>query len=148
MLWLGAEHLERYCQSMARRYAILDDNQRLLERRIEELKGLLPGLIASRMCAAMVIGSVAEGRARDESDLDLLLVLRQGAPRRSDYGWWDREVLPRLGALADRRFSVQPVIIGRDSLATKEPHLRRAMKTGVVLWDPGGLFDDEPRLGA
>jgi hypothetical protein len=133
---------------MGRRYAILDDNQRLLEQRIVVLRELLPSLIAGRACAAMVIGSVAEGRARDESDLDLLLVLCEGSPRRSDYDWWDREVLPHLAPIANGRFTIQPVIVGRASLATTEPHLRRAMATGIVLWDPRSLFDDESRLGA
>jgi predicted nucleotidyltransferase len=132
---------------MERRYAILDDNQRLLEQRLASLKELLPPLIAGRACAAMVIGSVAQGTARDESDIDLLLVLRQGDPERSDYDWWDHEVLPHLGSLANRRFTVQPVIVGRPSLATGEPNLRRAMKIGIVLWDPDGIFHDQSRPG-
>jgi predicted nucleotidyltransferase len=55
---------------MGRRYAILDDNQQLLERRLAALKAQLPPRIAARACAALVIGSVAEGRARDDSDVD------------------------------------------------------------------------------
>jgi predicted nucleotidyltransferase len=133
---------------MGRRYAILEDNQRLIEQRIVLLKDLLPALISDRVCAAMVIGSVAEGRARDESDLDLLLVLREGTARRSDYDWWDLEVLPGLDSVAQGRFPIQPVIIGRKSLTTREPHLRRAMEVGLVLWDPDHRFDDESRLGA
>ena len=72
-------------RAVARRLAILDDNQALLERRLARLAPALPGLVAQRVCAAMVIGSVAEGRARDGSDIDLLLVLARGTPRRQDH---------------------------------------------------------------
>lgn len=123
-----------YPGDMARRHAILDDNQRLLEQRIAELGAQLPARLAGRVCAAMVIGSVAEGRAHDESDLDLLLVLNEGSPRRSDYEWWDREVAPHLNS--DTRFAVQPVIVARGALATLEPNLRQALSRGLALWDP------------
>jgi predicted nucleotidyltransferase len=66
--------------AVSRRLAILGDNQALLERRIEALRHVLPPVVRGRMCGAMVIGSVAEGRARDESDIDLLLVLDRGVP--------------------------------------------------------------------
>jgi hypothetical protein len=124
----------------ARRYAILDDNQRELETRLAMLRQTLPGLIAARACAAMVIGSVAEGRAGDASDIDVVVVLREGVPARADYRWWDGEVAPRLAAA---RFPVQPLVIGRASLGTAEPHLRRALDGGIPLWDPEGCFDDE-----
>lgn len=124
----------------ARRYAILDDNQRELEIRLATLRQTLPGFIASRACAAMVIGSVAEGRAGDESDIDVVVVLREGVPSRADYRWWDADVAPRLAAGS---FPVQPVIISRTSLGTAEPHLRRALDGGIPLWDPEGCFDDK-----
>lgn len=133
---------------MPRRYAILDDNQGLLEERVDTLRRVLPELVAARVCAAMVIGSVAEGRARDESDIDLLLVLHSGTPQRSDYRWWDAEVKTRLGLAADRRFPVEPVIVGRDSLSTTEPNLRGALRTGIVVWDPEDVFDDQPEARA
>jgi predicted nucleotidyltransferase len=120
------------------RYAILDDNQRLLEQRLEQLRAELPALVSGRACAVMVIGSVAEGCARDQSDLDLLVVLSDGTPRRSDYEWWDREVAPHLLAL--ERFPVQPVIVGRSALVTTEPHLRQALRRGIRLWDPERIF--------
>jgi len=126
---------------MPRRLAILDDNDRLLVRRLAELRRDIPAAVGDRICAAMVIGSVAEGRARDESDLDLLLVLRAGAPRRDDYRWWDTHVAPRLGSTS--RFPVSATFIGRDALATSEPNLRGALDAGIVLWDPEGVFGDE-----
>jgi len=126
--------------AMPRRYAILDDNQGELEARLEMLRHELPGLIAERACAAMVIGSIAEGRARDESDIDVVIVLRDRLPTRADYRWWDKEVAPLL---ATRRFPVQPLVIARASLATTEPHLRRALDSGIALWDPEGCFHDE-----
>lgn len=129
---------------MSRRYAILDDNQQLLEGRLVDLQRRLPALVRERVCAAMVIGSVADGRARDGSDIDLVCVLDRGDPRRADYRWWDEEVQPRLGTHAGERFPVQPVIIARRSLATAEPHLRRALARGIPLWDPEGLFHDQP----
>jgi predicted nucleotidyltransferase len=61
---------------MGRRLAILDDNDERLGRRLAVLQTLLPPLIEDRACAAMVIGSVAEGRARDASDIDVVVVLR------------------------------------------------------------------------
>ena len=70
---------------MTRRLAILDDNQRVLEERLVALHATLPRLVGERVSAAMVIGSVADGRARDTSDVDLLLVLRP-RPSLSRYG--------------------------------------------------------------
>src|SRR5262245_27957164 len=128
---------------MNRRLAILDDNHERLTQRLTALRRLLPPLINSRACAAIVIGSVAEGRARDTSDIDVVVVLSAGAPRRSDYGWWDAHVVPGLDEPADGRFRVQPVIIARASLATDEPHLRTALAGGIPLWDPEHLVDDE-----
>lgn len=133
---------------MQRRYALLDDNQRFLEERIGRLRAQLPALIAERMCAATIIGSVAEGGARDQSDIDLLLVLRGESPRRADYRWWDDHVQPRLNVGPTPRFPVQPLIIGRASLATEEPHLRRALAAGLPLWDPEGLLHDQPEARA
>jgi predicted nucleotidyltransferase len=133
---------------MQRRYALLDDNQRLLEECIGRLRTQLPALIVERMCAATIIGSVAEGRARDQSDIDLLLVLRSESPRRADYRWWDEYVQPRLNVGGTPRFPVQPLIIGRESLATEEPHLRRALATGLPLWDPERLLHDQPEARA
>jgi predicted nucleotidyltransferase len=127
---------------MRRRYAILDDNQTVLEHQVAALRGVLPSLIGSRCSAAMVIGSVADGRARDGSDIDLVVVLREGLPARSDYRWWDTEVAPALEARS--RFPVQPLILGRASLGTSEPHLARALSIGIVLWDPEELFHDQP----
>ena len=111
---------------MLRRYAILEDNDKLLEKRLEELRRTLPALISERIRAAAVIGSVAEGRARDGSDIDLLLILRAGTPTRGDYAWWDRAVASRL-ACTHIRFPVQPVLVGKTALATTEPNLRRAL---------------------
>jgi predicted nucleotidyltransferase len=125
-----------------RRYAILDDNQQRLERRLAEVRDVIRGPAATRVCAARVIGSVARGCARDESDVDVVLVLRSGAPRRADYTWWDEEIAPRLAR--DRRFPVQPLFIARASVATAEPNLRSALDEGVTVWDPEGIFDDEP----
>jgi len=121
-----------------RRYAILDDNQRTLADRLAELHRLIPIVVGSRVKATIVIGSVAEGRARDGSDLDLLLVLRDGSPRRSDYDWWDAEIQPRLPR--SNRFPVQPIFVGEHSLATEEPHLRDALARGLSIWDPEGLL--------
>ncbi len=126
------------------RLAILEDNDRLLRRRLEDLRARLPSLIEARCCAAMVIGSVARGEAGDRSDLDVLVVLREGLPRRSDYDWWERAVAPGLGALASAPFPVEPLIVGRPALTTTEPNLRDALASGIRLWDPEGVFDDQP----
>lgn len=125
---------------MLRRLAILEDNQQLLEERIEALRRDLPSLVAGRICAAMVIGSVAAGRARDSSDIDLLVVLREGTPQRADYDWWDREVAPHVGHRPGERFPVAPVIVGRTAIGTSEPNLREALAHGIVLWDPHSVF--------
>jgi hypothetical protein len=133
---------------MNRRLAILDDNDERLRRRLAALQGLLPPLIDARACAAIVIGSVAEGRARDASDIDVVIVLRAGAPRRDDYRWWDAHVVPGLQEAPDGCFPVQPVIIARTSLTTDEPHLRAALAMGIPLWDPDHLLDDQPEAVA
>jgi hypothetical protein len=126
--------------------AILDDNDALLAQRLTDLRDRLPDMIASRACAAVVIGSVAEGCARDASDLDLLLVLREGSPCRADYRWWDAAVEPQIGATA--RFPVAPLFVGRSALGTGEPKLRSALDRALVLWDPEGLFDDQSHARA
>jgi Nucleotidyltransferase domain len=133
---------------MDRRLAILDDNHEWLTRRIGALRRQLPPLIASRACAALVIGSVAEGRAHDASDIDVVIVLRVGEPRRADYRWWDTHIAPGLDEPTDRRFPLQPVIIARASINTDEAHLRTALATAITLWDPEHLFDDKPEAGA
>jgi hypothetical protein len=129
-----------------RRYAILDDNDRLLDERLRGLARVLPPLARTRVVAANVIGSVAEGRARDGSDIDLVLVLDQGDPERGDYSWWDREVAPRL-AIDGGRFPVQPLFVARAALETREPHLAGALRGGIALWDPEGLFGDQSETG-
>ncbi|MCW5890170.1 MAG: hypothetical protein KIT14_06420 [bacterium] len=132
---------------MGRRYAILEDNDRAIAGRLEALRTCLPALIADRVCAVMVIGSVSEGRARDHSDLDLLLVLRAGLPRRSDYTWWDVVVAPHLPvpAAGPSGFPIAPVFVGRGAKSSAEPNLRRALEIGIPLWDPEGFFHDESR---
>lgn len=131
---------------MSRRYAILDDNQSELERRLTELERTLPSLVEDRIAAACVIGSVAEGRARDESDVDVVLVLREGEPRRSDYEWWDATIAPKLPRAPG--FPIQPLFIARASLATTEPHLREALIRRLPLWDPERMFDDQSQARA
>ncbi|MFM7143834.1 MAG: nucleotidyltransferase domain-containing protein [Alphaproteobacteria bacterium] len=127
---------------MNRRFAILDDNDRLLHARVESLADTLPAAVGERACAAMLVGSVAEGRARDDSDLDVLLVLRSGTPRRADYAWWDERIAPAV-AFGDGRFPVQPLFVSRGSLRTCDESLRHALDAGLPLWDPEGLFGDE-----
>jgi predicted nucleotidyltransferase len=133
---------------MKRRLAILDDNHERLKQRLTALRRLLPPLVQGRACAAIVIGSVAEGRARDASDIDVVIVLSVGEPRRADYRWWDAHVAPGLDEPADGRFPVQPIIIARASLATDEPHLRTALANGICLWDPEHLVHDKPEAAA
>lgn len=124
-------------------YALLADNDARIGARLERLRQRLPAVLPPKVCAAMVIGSVALGRARDASDIDLLLVLREGSPRRSDYAWWDEAVAPTLD-LADAPFPVQPLFVSRASLHTEEPQLRAALQSGRPLWDPEGCFHDQP----
>ncbi|MEO6029770.1 MAG: hypothetical protein ABIR79_23120 [Candidatus Binatia bacterium] len=85
-----------------------------------------------------MIGSVAEGCARDASDIDVVLVLRKGSPTRSDYTWWDAEVAAAV--TRSGRFPIQPIFIARTSLATDEPNLRHALTHGFPLWAPEGVF--------
>jgi len=131
---------------VARKLAILDDNQRTLEARLRHLACVLPPLVEERVRAARVIGSVAAGRARDTSDIDVVLLLRAGQPVRGDYHWWEREVAPAL--VVDERFPVQPLFVGLSALLTTEPNLQVALATGIALWDPEGLFDDQPESRA
>ena len=137
-VWIDRRALGAAILPRMSRYAILDDNQELLARRLEALRQRLPALVAPRACAAAVIGSVAEGRARDESDLDLLLVLGEGTPRRADYRWWDAEVAAELGECA--RFPVEPLFVARSAMQTDDPNLRDALERALPLWDPEGLF--------
>ncbi len=129
---------------MEHRFAILDDNDRLLRSRLDALRSDLPGLVGERACAALLVGSVAEGRARDDSDVDVLLVLRSDSPKREHDAWWDRAIAPRLEA-DDRRYPIEPLFVARRSLRTSDPELRHALLVGIPLWDPEGLFGDESR---
>lgn len=126
---------------MTSRFAILDDNDRLLAERLDSLAAILPTLLPPRIAAAVVIGSVAEGCARDESNIDVVLVLTDEEPRRAHYRWWDHEVAPQLPR--GERFPVQPIFIGRESVHTREPTLHAALARGIRLWDPEGLLDDQ-----
>ena len=130
---------------MPPRFALLPDNDSLLAEHLDRLSACLPGLLAPRVAAAIVIGSVADGRARDASDIDVVLVLAVEEPRRAHYRWWETEVAPRLPLAA--RFPVQPIFIGRGSVRTQEPTLRDALARGIRLWDPEGLLDDESSTG-
>jgi hypothetical protein len=40
------------------------------------------------------------------------------------------------------------VFVGRSALHSSEAHLRSAMAHGIPLWDPEGVFDDQPRSRA
>jgi len=131
---------------VSRKLAILDDNQRILESRLRRLAVELPRLVEQRVRAAMVIGSVAAGRARDTSDIDVVLLLRGGEPVRAHYRWWEREVAPALAV--DDRFPVQPLFVAQTALRTTEPNLRAALASGIRLWDPERLFDDQPESRA
>ena len=123
-------------------YALLADNDERIEARLEQLRRRLPPVVRPKVCAAMVIGSDALGRARDESDIDLVLVLNEGGPRRSDYTWWDETAGPAL-ELPEKPFPVHPLFLSRESLRTEEPQLRAALQSGIPLWDPEGCFDDQ-----
>ncbi len=130
---------------MSRRFAILDDNDGTLRARLATLQRQLPPLVTPKVVGAAVIGSVAEGRARDASDIDVLLVLREGGPTRADYRWWDQAVAPRLAH--GPSFPVEPIFVAHASLRTDEPNLRAALRSAYPLWDPENVFDDqsEPR---
>jgi HEPN domain-containing protein len=140
---LGRRPCHDSLPGIARRLAILPDNQRLLEGRLASLQAALADLMGSRVCAAMVIGSVAEGRAHDRSDIDLLLVLDEGGPRRRDYAWWDREVAARLEG---DRFPVEPLFVARSALRTREPHLAGAIRRGLRSGILGGCSMTNPTL--
>jgi len=133
-----------YGEAMERRYALLDDNDRRVAHRLAALRSQLPPLVQDRICAAMVIGSVARGTAHDRSDIDLVLVLRTDTPRRSDYEWWDQRVAPVLQLEGGHDFLVSPLFVARSATATTEPHLSQALQTGIRVWDPEGIFDDQP----
>ena len=126
---------------MRRRYAILDDNQQALEERLSWLQSALPPLVRDRVAAVMVIGSVAQGRARDLSDIDLVMVLRDERPTREHYRWWDHTVSEQVASGA--RYPIQPLFVARTALDTDEPHLRTALAAGFHLWDPEHIFHDE-----
>lgn len=135
--------LPRNILAMAlRRLALLPDNDRFLRRELARIQKELPPLLRGKVAAALVIGSVAEGQAGDSSDIDILLVLDEGMPRRADYRFWDEQVAPRAGRF---RFPVQPIFIGRGSVRTSEPNLAAAIRRGILLWDQAGLFPRRKR---
>lgn len=120
-----------------RRLALLPDNDRFLRMELVKIQEDLPRLLGSKVAAALVIGSVAEGRAGDGSDVDLLLVLDEGMPRRADYRFWDEEVAPHTRRF---RFPIQPIFVARRSVRTSEPNLAAAIRRGILLWDRAGVF--------
>ena len=70
---------------------MLPDNDAVLAERLDRLAACLPGLLAPRMAAAIVIGSVAEGRARDASDIDVVLESSEDVTPSSFYERSDAE---------------------------------------------------------
>src|SRR5262245_35527210 len=120
-----------------RKLAVLPDNDLLLRRSLARIQKELSAFLEGKVAAGLVIGSVAEGIARDGSDIDLVLILQEGTPRRGHYQFWDRKVASRVAKLP---FPVQPIFLARESLRTTEPNLRAAIRKGIVLWDHAGLF--------
>ncbi|MBI4601619.1 MAG: nucleotidyltransferase domain-containing protein [Planctomycetes bacterium] len=123
---------------MARRkLALLPDNDCRLREEISRIQRRLPRLLGEKVLAALVIGSVAEGKARDGSDVDVLLFLSEGPPRREHYRYWDRQIAPRMRVCP---FPIQPIFVSRASASTSEPNLAAAIRRGILLWDRGRLF--------
>jgi hypothetical protein len=120
-----------------RKLALLPDNDRKLRVALTRAQRRLPQLLGDKVVAGMVIGSVAEGCARDASDVDVVLFLRDGGPRRGHYRWWDRAVVPHLGSWGT---CVQPIFVALSSRRTSEPSLASALRRGILLWDRSRLF--------
>ena len=117
--------------------SLLPDNDRQLRTMLSSIQRRLPRILGKKVLAALVIGSVAEGKAGDRSDLDLLLFLREGPPKREHYRFWDWRVAPHFKRCP---FPIQPIFVSKESVNTSEPNLTSAIRQGILLWDEGRLF--------
>ena len=114
-----------------RRLAILDDNH----QRVPPSIVVSPRLARPEHDHHVDIRSIPSPARGDAADHD------RGASAAADQG--RQPALEGVEALGQ-----PPVFIARASVTTDEPHLRAALATGISLWDPEHLVDDEPETSA
>ena len=91
-----------------------------IDRFLDELRGHAVAFYGERLVSLAVFGSHASGRARPNSDLDLLLVLTAAAPRRrlrlDEFDQFEEALAAALEAVEREGWSIElsPVIRTRD----------------------------------
>jgi predicted nucleotidyltransferase len=94
-----------------------------IDRFLDELRGHALAFYGERLVSLAVFGSHASGRARPNSDLDLLLVLTAAAPRRrlrlDEFDQFEDGLAPALETVEQEGWSIElsPVIRTRDEAA-------------------------------
>lgn len=90
------------------------------------------------LVSVVLFGSRARGDAKPESDIDVLVVVRD-LPRRR----WDRyEGIPALGREVSEEFgdAVTPILLTPEEAQHVKPYYLGMLSGHVILRDQGGLF--------
>ncbi len=128
----------------------LDTWKAFLERLLQELRDRAVAHYGDNLVSLVVFGSVARGTATPESDIDLLIVLREKPPgsyhAHMDYLWNIERVLESLREAKKHglTFWISPVILQQDQLRVDMSWLWGGRFR--VLYDTGFFQDFEKRL--
>lgn len=123
--------------------ALAEPYRTLVQRLLEELKGVLDGKLVS----LIVYGSVARGDAGKESDLDLLVVAeelpRSRLARISMFDRAEERLQDLLGGLLEEGYAValSPIIKTRREAMRVSPLYLDMVEDAVIVYDKDGFFE-------
>jgi len=125
-----------------------------LEHLLEPYRGvvgkLLEGLLATwgeRLVSLVVFGSVARGEAREDSDVDLLVVganlPRQRFKRQELFELAEQFVEPLIEGLRSKglNLDLSPVILDVEEARRHRPIYLDMVMDAVIVYDRGGFFE-------
>lgn len=129
----------------------------ILERVVAELQAVY----GARLVAVVVYGSVGRGTMREDSDIDLLIVVRnpsRGPDRWREFDVVDERVRPLLAPRVDGALPIllSPVIKSPEQVEAGSPLFLDMVEDARILWDPErflasslqGLREQLRRMGA
>lgn len=113
----------------------MDDGTRRLDDVVRDLDGSLRALYGGRYGGLVLYGSHARGEAGEESDVDLLLLLK-GSVRVGEEIHRTSELVAALSLGSGLVLSVIPANI-EEYRTSPEPYLVNARREGALLWATG-----------
>jgi predicted nucleotidyltransferase len=115
---------------------------------------LLEGLLATwgeRLVSLVVFGSVARGEAREDSDVDLLVIgaglPRQRFKRQELFELAERVAEPLIESLRSKGFNLDfsPIILDVEEARKSRPIYLDMVVDAVIVYDRGGFFEEALR---